>query len=468
MATQASNILGAQGLSNLASKASGGLIQGTTGSNDLASPNNPKPAGLVQSFLSSSPPKQQPTKTTVTDALGNTVTHNYASATPSTNSKPAPTQASSITQAGQPIIDTSGNAGVSDFDPNTGKPLSNPYGNGLLGQATFPGLVNSTANSSVTAANTGSSNYNTANTGLLNSLPNNQTLAQNAQDIANKYSAMANPYLAKAKNEEIGNIGTGLAPVGQGIASTIQGAAGNYLSGLSAQESQELAANNQGLAAQGQTQSGFNEASGNALTSQGQGITGSGNAASLAKPSSAGSGYVIIDPQTGKPVGSPDSAEAAAVQGSLIDSNATNAGSLNTNINNAQALLPAADNNFSVLQSIASQGATNPSSPILSQLQQAYGQTVGGQDAPAVAQFKSQLQAVRQAYTNLGLGDGAQAIPDSVTPSQLTQIKQSIDSSVANNLNGWQSQLNNLKGGNSSSGTSNSSQGSTSGFGWNG
>jgi hypothetical protein len=88
--------------------------------------------------------------------------------------------------------------------------------------------------------------------------------------------------------------------------------------------------------------------------------------------------------------------------------------------------------------------------PILQGLQQVYGSTVQG--SQAVAGFKAQLQAVRQAWSAIEGTDGTAAIPDNVTASQLTQIQQQLKTDAQNKVSGFQNQLKTLQGGSSTGG----------------
>lgn len=134
-----------------------------------------------------------------------------------------------------------------------------------------------------------------------------------------------------------------------------------------------------------------------------------------------------------------------------------------TQLNNLQAAAPAADAAFSVLNSYA-QGI-NASTPIASGLAQLYGSTAQG--SAAVAGFKAQLQAVRNAWDTIEGGGSASAIPDNVTPQQLTQVQQQLKTDVQNKTTGYQQELSSLNGSSGSTGSTNNSTSSSNGSIWN-
>lgn len=136
-------------------------------------------------------------------------------------------------------------------------------------------------------------------------------------------------------------------------------------------------------------------------------------------------------------------------------------------INTINSAAPAADAAFGVLNSYA-QGI-GADTPITSGIAQLYGSTAQGN--AAVAGFKAQLQSVRNAWDSIEGGGSSTAIPDNVTPAQLTQIQQQLKTDAANKITGYQNENASLSNqGSSSSSTSGSSTGgnSTSGWGWNG
>ncbi len=105
-------------------------------------------------------------------------------------------------------------------------------------------------------------------------------------------------------------------------------------------------------------------------------------------------------------------------------------GQFESQIQGIKSKLAAAGANFENLKGYTSNIPGNV--PIIKGLQQLLGTTAQG--STAVAGFQSQLQAVRQAYTDLVGGDATQAIPDNVTGDQLSQIQKTLEDTANNNL----------------------------------
>ncbi len=143
-----------------------------------------------------------------------------------------------------------------------------------------------------------------------------------------------------------------------------------------------------------------------------------------------------------------------AVNRAVQASNIGSAQDFQSKINTIQATAPAADAAFGVLSSYANAVGGDGTVPILQGLQQLYGSTAQG--SQAVAGFKAQLQAVRQAWGAIEGGDPNAAISDNITPQQLNTVQQQLKADAQNKVTGYQNQLNQL--GNTSS--SNSSTGS--------
>lgn len=171
-------------------------------------------------------------------------------------------------------------------------------------------------------------------------------------------------------------------------------------------------------------------------TQQGQQIGALGSAAGILSPRQ--NGYVLINPTTGQPVGGTGGAIGAVTSGANIGS----AQDFQTQINNIQAAAPAADSAFNVLNNYAKQ-VGGGDTPILKGLQQILGTTVQG--SQAVAAFQAQLQAVAQAWTAI---EGTPP-PDwtNITANQLVSIQNQLKQDVKNKIAGFQSQINNLAGG---------------------
>ncbi len=159
----------------------------------------------------------------------------------------------------------------------------------------LPGITGALTNSALT----GSSAATGYNAGTAAAANTNPAIAANANTIAANYAALANPYALAATNDALGHAtGNGSEPVGGGIASAITSAEGSYLSGLSAQEGQQLSANAQGLTAAQQQAQGLNNATQNALTAQGQTQSGLTSAGGLASPSVGAAGQSFYNPET--------------------------------------------------------------------------------------------------------------------------------------------------------------------------
>lgn len=180
--------------------------------------------------------------------------------------------------------------------------------------ANFGNMINTGANVSGQAANTGSANYNTANQGLINSLGQNQVLSQRAQDIANTAGQKISDIGGQGARGEAGYLTTGTSPVGEGNAAVLAQTTAAQQQAVAQGANMQLAGTQQGLTAQNQTQTGYNQASGNALTGQGQGISGLTNTAGLVSPTQVPYNTQYVDPLTGKIVG------GGGTSGSLNDS----------------------------------------------------------------------------------------------------------------------------------------------------
>lgn len=111
-------------------------------------------------------------------------------------------------------------------------------------------------------------------------------------------------------------------------------------------------------------------------------------------------------------------------------------GQFESQIQGIKSKVAAASANFENLKGYTANIPGN--APIIKGLQQLLGTTAQGNTA--VAGFQSQLQAVRQAYTDLVGGDATQAIPDNVTGDQLSQIQKTLEDTSNNNLINLQTQ----------------------------
>ncbi len=188
-----------------------------------------------------------------------------------------------------------------------------------------------------------------------------------------------------------------------------------------------------------------------AISQQGLQQSGQASAAGLAAPQGYGLTTQPFNPVEGTFTGGANSAINRATQAANIGS----AQDFTTKINTTQAAADAADANFSVLNSYA-QGISSDT-PILRGIQQKYGSTIEGNQA--VAGFQAQLQNVRSAYQSITGGDPIAAIPDNITPAQLSQVQNALRSTAANNINSYKQGLSGLQGGSSSASTGTSGSG---------
>lgn len=208
--------------------------------------------------------------------------------------------------------------------------------------------------------------------------------------------------------------------------------------GVQASAANQAASNAANIA--GITQSGLSAAGG--LSTNQQGISQSQLQSSIngsAPQFGVSYGTGVANPVTGQ-LNSSGGNYGTGVEAA---SNVQSVKDYQTQINNLNATAPAADAAFSILNSYAS-AVGGGNTPVLQGLSQLYGNTVQG--SQAVAGFKAQLQAVRQAWTSIEGGDAMQAIPDNVTAAQLTQIQQQLKNDVKNKINNLTSAKNNLNG----------------------
>jgi hypothetical protein len=331
---------------------------------------------------------------------------------------------------------------------------------------------------------------------IASSATGNPAIAQGSADITQQYANQINPILKEATGQALGEAGTGSFQVGQGNAAATLGAAGNLISGLTAQEAQQLGAQGQKLTAQQQQTAGlssagslaqpngsfpfvFNPATGTFTT---PGVSGGSTGTS---GSASGVPTLSYNPaQDAKTIGDAvmngtmtyqdglnmlsygsNGSSAPGQLGSYITSQGGNlaqiqartaaqvsqVGALTTKISQIQSMAPAAISELSSLQNYAQSLGANIGSdvPIITGIQKLYSGTVGGDQkiASATAAFQAQLQTVRAAYVAIEGGDPTQAIPDNPTPSQLQAIQQQLSQDIPVKLSSLQGQLTNLKNG---------------------
>ena len=223
-------------------------------------------------------------------------------------------------------------SGASQTQTTTQIPTSSqttPTGGSSAPTATYPGILNSLAQTSAQGSPTGQAITNalqstsaasspaataaqqaTAQAGLLN-----PALAANAANAANQYAPMAQNAITNAAPELTGFATGGGGPIGLGRAGAVQNTLSNYLQGLQSAENLSLNPNAQELTA-AQQQASAEEAAGNLANTQQANIqsgeTSAGNLANtaqanvqsgltsagqLAQPSSAGFPFTY-DPTT--------------------------------------------------------------------------------------------------------------------------------------------------------------------------
>ena len=351
-------------------------------------------------------------------------------------------------------------------------------------QATFPGLINSQANASGTAANTGSANYNAANTGLLNATAGNQQYQDNAANIANTAGQQISDIGQQGARGEAGYLTTGTSPVGEGNSAVLAQTTAAQQQAVAQGANMQLAGNAQGLTGEQQQQQGYNEASGNALTSQGQGITGLNSAAGNTQPRQQG--YVNLNPLNPDTSGGAGSAASAAAMGGNIqaaEQNAITGGTATTNAANTG--LQSSINNY-VAANTAYSTATQQSKNLQTTMantgintnpqfaNQAINTLQNQLGSANYTSFITALSEAQQAYTSLlsSVGaatptiNGQQATtifnPNS-TPAQINAAIDALNTAAYAKLQPLYEQIgtyaSQLNGGSSSTGST---------FGWNG
>lgn len=370
---------------------------------------------------------------------------------------------------------------------------------------TFPGIVGSLANTSTG----GSANATNATTGLLGSPDQNAQIANQARDIGTTYgnniSKISNYGDALAGSY---TNGAGLAPVSQGLAGQAQQTTAAEVQGQQAAENAALAPLNQELAAQNQAQSGLASAGGIANTQQGQVQSGLTSAGSLAQPQLGSIGQVPFSPTEGsqgavlgstQPGGvaaagnllgqlqgaqaagaAPGQAQASNIQTSGTAITGANAKGLADSIQQETELNTAATN-ASALANQVSDALKNSgldmtnstdANTALNNLQSRLGNAAYTQLNIAVNDARNAYAAILQSTgsTPTDAGDKAnQNISANMSPKQILgaidQLTQGVNARQTSAHQQTQNYKNQLNGSGSSGGGSN---GSTSGFGWNG
>lgn len=405
------------------------------------------------SYIPQAPTNQDVKEHSITDVTGNTHTQKYFPKTSGLidtvdKAKTAGAAANPNNQQTKGMI--SQTAPVPEV-PQTPPTPGTPYGE----------AVKNVVNTSNQGANNilGVSQYNAANPqiGFLNqTAAGNIPLGQSAQDIANAAGQRISDIGQQGARARAGYLTTGTSPVAEGNAAVLANSIAEQQQAVSQGAGMQLQGNAQALNAQNQAQSGYNASGGLALTGQGQRIGATENAAQLAQ-SGAINAATMTAPQAyglqNQPYnpttdtyggGGPNGAIDRSIQASNIDL----ANKYNTDIRDTQNVSDAAQANFDQINSIASQGGIDSRSPILTQLRNRYGQTVGGADAPQVAAFNSQLASLNTVYNQLT----GNTIPQNITIDGLKAIQNVINGNVKNKIAATQKALGGLKSSSSNSG----------------
>lgn len=180
----------------------------------------------------------------------------------------------------------------------------------------------------------------------------------------------------------------------------------------------------------------------NELAARGQNIQGLSSAAGLMAPRSAGSGYVIIDPTTGQPVGDAASAGQAAARGAGIEADAASSGQITGDINSINSQKTALDNSMSILNTYTQQLGLPANIPIIQGLRNLFGSTL--EASPQVAGFRNQLNQVRAMAQSLGIP--SEGITENMLPSQLAEVQKAIKDTLELRLINLQQTLGGLQG----------------------
>ena len=399
---------------------------------------------------------------------------------------------------------------------NTNYNSSNP--------ATFPGLINRGATASGNAANTGATNYDTANTGLLNATAGNQQYQDNAANIANAAGQQISNIGQEGARGEAGYLTTGTSPVGEGNSAVLAQTTAAQQQAVSQGANMQLAGNAQGLTGQLQQEQGYNQASGNALTSQGKGITGLNSAAGNIAPVQVPYNNQYINPTTGQSVSGgttngtamsslPQAAQTAVqsyaqqvksgamtradaesrlsaygvagtnalneVLGSNFNTNASNASAGTTAV--GQQIQTAADSTNKALDTLSSAfsalpGVETGGVPLTNSIAQWIGTQFG---SSALQQYKTNLADARSQLIGVlnssgGTPTGNEATANQYLPDNMTKAQFDANVGTAQNPGIVRKlitqKVSSFTGSGSQNGTSTgTSDGtSTSGFGWNG
>jgi hypothetical protein len=297
------------------------------------------------------------------------------------------------------------------------------------------------------------------------------------------------------------SVGRGQA-LGQVLSAEQQALQGNVANALQGQGQQIDAANQAGgLAntAQGQGIQAGTSVLGAGTTQQGQGLSGLGNVGSLTQRVQVPYGNQYIDPITGQSVtggaSGVDSATQSAIsnivnsmnngsitsyadaekalgayannpnavlalQSALKQSNpnfnisgsnaqAGSLGDLTQQVNDLQSKASGIDTNFTLaINTAQAGGVTDTNTPILNKIQQNVQK--GLVSNQAVIDYQNSIQQLQTAITELGGG----TIDPNISQNALKSLQNQVKSQITNTVNGYNQQINKIKGGSGTSGYS--------------
>lgn len=344
--------------------------------------------------------------------------------------------------------------------------------------------IGNTANQGAQAvfdtANQGANNITNAgfsgpyNQGLINSVNNlnqtagyNTTLGQNAQDIANTAGQKISDIGQAGARAGAGVLTTGTSPVAFGNDAVLNNSIAAEQNAISQGAQTALQGNQQAIGAQSQQQSAYGQAGNLAGTGLSNQIGASNSAANVAVGGSENAAGLTTNaanqqatdtaPQsyglTNQPYNPTTDTYGGGGNGGVINraTNAANIGSaqdLQTQINSGQQALTSAQNNFNLLNSIASQGGIPSNTPIQNIITGKVANIVGGDST--VKAFIAQLNSIRSAYASILGGDGTQLIPDGVTVGDLQALQQTLNKNAQIQIDSKKGQLSQIaSGGNS-------------------
>lgn len=346
-------------------------------------------------------------------------------------------------------------------DPNSPKPSTSTSSNDSTSSGnpstTYGGLINSLANQ-------GGSDYNNlakTNIGLLSdTAKGNEALAANAKSIADAAGQKISDIGGQGARGSAGYLSTGTSPIGEGNQAILNQSTAAQQQAVSQGANMQLQGNAQGLQAQGQEQSGYNSAAGQALSGQGTSQSALNSAAGYMQPTS---NIILRDPTTGAVIGNQNLDSLAATQGRLsgIQSGAaqvagttgSNISDLTTQLSTINSASPAFDANTSQLSDFAAQGGLNKNVPLISALQQHFGQNF--MNDPAVTGFLAKIASVNSQYQQI-TGTPGTLDPQKVTLDGLNTAIQAMKDDITNKKQALTDQKNKLS--NSGSGSSTSVQ----------